>query len=153
VFKQVRSLTLTKEGQGEVTPSPATGPYLDGAVVTLNAVPATGWEFAGWSGDASGASNPLSITLDNNKSVKALFRAVAAEPARLEWQVTDTGVVRLLARGKSGARHRLESSLNLTTWSAEGATTVTTTGDGTPVEVPIGSQTPIVRFFRLILAP
>jgi uncharacterized repeat protein (TIGR02543 family) len=44
--------------------------------VDLEAVPATGWEFDGWSGDLSGDTNPTSISMDGDKSVTATFTEV-----------------------------------------------------------------------------
>jgi len=49
------------------------GIYTAGTSVTFTAIPAPGYTFAGWSGDASGASNPITVTLDANKSVMANF--------------------------------------------------------------------------------
>jgi uncharacterized repeat protein (TIGR02543 family) len=43
------------------------------STVTLTAVPYSGYLFTGWTGDASGSSNPLSLTMDANKSVQANF--------------------------------------------------------------------------------
>jgi uncharacterized repeat protein (TIGR02543 family) len=64
-------LTTTVSGQGTV--SPASGTYNQGATATLTATPAQGWQFAGWSGAASGTTNPLIITMDGNKTVTATF--------------------------------------------------------------------------------
>ena len=50
------------------------GGYTAGTVVQLTAVPNTGYVFSSWSGDASGTSNPVSVTMDGNKSVTANMR-------------------------------------------------------------------------------
>ena len=39
----------------------------------LTAVPAGGYVFSGWSGDASGTTNPLTVTMNANKSITATF--------------------------------------------------------------------------------
>src|SRR5262249_22184824 len=39
----------------------------------LTATPATNWNFAGWSGDATGSANPLTVTMDANKAITATF--------------------------------------------------------------------------------
>jgi uncharacterized delta-60 repeat protein len=54
----------------------ADGKYTAGTVVQLSAVPAAGFSFLGWSGGASGSANPISITMDADKSVTASFRGV-----------------------------------------------------------------------------
>ncbi len=46
------SLTANTIGSGSVDLSQS-GPYAGGEVVTLNAIPDTGWQFDGWSGDLS----------------------------------------------------------------------------------------------------
>src|SRR5690606_9905908 len=47
-------------------------------VVQVTSVPNTGYLFLNWSGDASGTLNPVTITMDGDKSVTANFRAVSA---------------------------------------------------------------------------
>jgi len=65
-------------GTGSVSASP--GPncgsqYTAGTNVTLTANPNSGYTFSYWSGDASGASNPTTITMNGNKNVTANFTA------------------------------------------------------------------------------
>jgi uncharacterized repeat protein (TIGR02543 family) len=49
------------------------GNYELGATAILTATPNPGYTFAGWTGDASGTTNPLSITMDADKTVGATF--------------------------------------------------------------------------------
>ena len=58
---------------GSIGRSPDQPAYLDGSSVMLTATPTTGWHFVGWSGDASGVTNPLSIAMDADKNVTASF--------------------------------------------------------------------------------
>jgi uncharacterized repeat protein (TIGR02543 family) len=73
------SLALTGTGDGSVKVDgalqalPWSGSFAWGSVVSLEAVPAEGYEFAGWSGDLSGDDNPTAITMDGDKSVVAGF--------------------------------------------------------------------------------
>ena len=69
-----RTLTINATN-GTVTsnPIPTNGTYVDGTVVGLTATPATGYQFDGWSGDASGTSSSVSITMDADKTVTASF--------------------------------------------------------------------------------
>jgi len=57
------------------TTSPAPGTYIHdyGAVVSIAATASAGYRFGSWSGDASGAGNPIAITMDANKTVTANF--------------------------------------------------------------------------------
>jgi len=68
------TLKITIEGEGDVGQDPS-APYYQGddTEVTLNATPASGWAFAGWSGDITSSDNPLAITMDANTSVTATF--------------------------------------------------------------------------------
>lgn len=54
-------------------PNPASGRYDEGENVTLTAVAKTGWEFDGWSGDATGNEESVSIKMDKDKNVTAKF--------------------------------------------------------------------------------
>jgi uncharacterized repeat protein (TIGR02543 family) len=67
------TLTTNIVGSGTVTRDPDQATYEPGTPVTLTAVPAGGYTFSGWSGDASGLDNPLSITMDANKNITATF--------------------------------------------------------------------------------
>jgi uncharacterized repeat protein (TIGR01451 family) len=65
-------LTVNVVGNGTVNQNPLP-PYGVGDVVTLTAIPDAGWNFAGWSGDLSGTTNPITITLTGDKTVTATF--------------------------------------------------------------------------------
>ena len=69
------TLTVNAGSGGGVTLNPTGGSYASGSVVTLTAVPATGYLFYGWSGDVSGSTNPATITMNGNKFVTATFVA------------------------------------------------------------------------------
>lgn len=66
-------LTTAATGEGTVEHSPRKDRYDCGEPVTLQAVPATGWEFVEWRGDLTGNTNPATVTLAASKSVEALF--------------------------------------------------------------------------------
>ena len=55
--------------------SPSSGTYDTGSSVTLMATPSGDYEFVSWSGDASGVSPTVTITMDSDKSVTASFVA------------------------------------------------------------------------------
>jgi hypothetical protein len=68
------SLTITG-ANGSVSQSPAKASYSYGETVTLQATASKHYHFTGWSGDLSGAANPVTITLDGNKTIVAGFAA------------------------------------------------------------------------------
>lgn len=68
------TLTLSTQGMGAITVSPPTGgPYLSNSIVTLTATAKDGWIFAGWTGDSTGSTNPLELTMTSDQSVGAMF--------------------------------------------------------------------------------
>jgi len=81
------SLAVTQEGQGTVTVSPNKNRYNEGETVLLQATPATGWLFAGWSGSLSSHSASASLFMDSDKSVTAHFK----QPVTLSTAVQGKG--------------------------------------------------------------
>jgi len=67
------TLTITTDGSGSVTKNPNQTTYNYGQVVTLTAVPETGWAFSSWTGDLTGSQNPTTITMNGNKVVITHF--------------------------------------------------------------------------------
>ncbi|MCK5159001.1 MAG: hypothetical protein KAR08_07580, partial [Candidatus Heimdallarchaeota archaeon] len=68
------TLAINSGNGGTVNPSSGTYIYDAGTEVIITAVPENGYRFSEWSGDASGTANPITITMDSDKSVKANFR-------------------------------------------------------------------------------
>lgn len=67
------ALDIVINGQGTVQQNPNKPTYQSGETVTLTAVPASGYRFAGWSGDLSGTQNPAQVVMNGNKSIVASF--------------------------------------------------------------------------------
>jgi hypothetical protein len=68
-----KHLVVNIEGLGEVTLNPEGSPYTHLTQVTLTPVPHEDFAFSTWSGDASGAANPLVVTMDSDKTITANF--------------------------------------------------------------------------------
>jgi hypothetical protein len=68
------SLVLSATSGGTTDPVPGTYTRDAGSQVTIKANPNTSYEFSGWSGDASGTENPLTVKFDSDKSITANFR-------------------------------------------------------------------------------
>jgi len=72
--QQYVSLTVSINGTGcSVTKNPNRATYTYGTYVQLTAVAASGWTFSGWSGDLTGTTNPILITMKSNKTITANF--------------------------------------------------------------------------------
>ena len=55
---------------GDVFPSQGT--YKEGSSAILNATPKGEYQFDSWSGDASGSSNSIEVTVDDNKNLSLI---------------------------------------------------------------------------------
>lgn len=67
------SVTTNPAAGGTVTNSPSGSSFTPGTIVTMTATAATGYTFSGWSGAVNGTTNPITVTMDGNKSVTATF--------------------------------------------------------------------------------
>ena len=72
-------LTVNTAGSGSVTLDPAGGTYDEGTPVELTAVPSSGWQFAGWTGDVDDPDAAVTtIVMDADKAVTANFTAMTS---------------------------------------------------------------------------
>ncbi|MFP4013941.1 MAG: carbohydrate binding domain-containing protein [Chitinispirillaceae bacterium] len=69
------TLSITQPEGGEITASPSKELYEKGEDVTLTATPREGGAFMKWTGDASGTKPSVTITVNRNMNVSALFAA------------------------------------------------------------------------------
>jgi uncharacterized repeat protein (TIGR02543 family) len=67
------TLTVNSVGNGEVIVDPDRDVYSWDEVVTLTANADPGWSFTGWSGDLSGSTNPITVTMTGNRVITATF--------------------------------------------------------------------------------
>jgi len=67
------SLTIAASGNGTTSPAAGTNSYAAGTTVNVTATPSSGYVFSGWSGAASGTSNPVSIVITGNTTLTASF--------------------------------------------------------------------------------
>jgi len=60
-------------GEVRLRPPPPAEGYTEGAEVNLFAFAEAGFKFARWEGNVTGSTNPVSIMMDGNKTVTAVF--------------------------------------------------------------------------------
>ncbi len=75
------SSTCVPADGGQIIPS--AGEYDKGARIDIQAIPANGFVFHHWEGDASGESQNVSVVLDENKGLIAVFRTLLPAEANL----------------------------------------------------------------------
>jgi uncharacterized repeat protein (TIGR02543 family) len=67
------TLAVDASGNGSTSPAPGAHTYAPGAAVQVTATPTGGATFAGWSGAATGTGNPVTVTMDGDKTLTATF--------------------------------------------------------------------------------
>ena len=123
-------LTVLPSTNGTVEVNPAKSVYTIGDTVTFTAVPAPGYAFAGWSGDASGTMNPLVLALNTNTLITANF--AVAPPTNLApvfQAVAQSGGTLTLTWGTvTGQTYQVQYTTNLAQpdWSNLGDATLAT---------------------------
>lgn len=108
-------LYMSAEGEGTIAADPPSGVYDAGQEVTLTASPGPFEVFKEWSGDISGTSNPVTITMDQNKEVTAVFETLSINTIQIYiegegrvladppgWSYLDNTPVTLTAEPDSG---------------------------------------------------
>ncbi len=75
-YFSINYFTLTLVAvNGSVQKLPNQSQYAHGTSVQLTAVPNSTYHFLSWSGDTSGAENPITISMNRNKTITATFEA------------------------------------------------------------------------------
>ncbi|MBO2008207.1 InlB B-repeat-containing protein [Hymenobacter negativus] len=135
------SYTLTTAASpaagGTITRSPNATSYAAGTVVTLTAVPAAGYVFAGWSGAASGSSATTTVTVTANSTATATFTPSTATTYTLTTTASPTAGG-TITRSPNASSYAAGTVVTLTATAAAGyafsgwsgastATTATTT--------------------------
>ena len=116
-------LTTNVLGEGSITETIInTGKSTDydsGTIVSLEAIPAKGYYFTGWSGALSGDTNPAELTIDRPKSVTATFKKLSFE---LRIQTVGEGSVseQIIETGKS-TDYLYDTNVRLTATPEEGS--------------------------------
>ena len=117
------ALALVAEGGGKVAATPAANRYSSGASVRVTAQPDLGQEFVGWSGDAAGSSNPLTVAMSQSKAITAVF----TKRPRLRVGTALEGLIeegfRLTLTGEFGKQYEILGSTDLVNWMQAGTLT------------------------------
>ena len=73
-FTLKATLTLQTSAHGTTSPAPGPHDYVRNSNAVVWADPDSNCYFTGWTGDASGTANPLTVKMSRNKTVKANFK-------------------------------------------------------------------------------
>lgn len=88
------SLT-TNAVNGTVGKAPDLARYNHGNSVVITATPASGYVFSSWSGDATGITNPLTVSMTGNKNITANFTAIPANTYTLSVNAVNGSVTKV----------------------------------------------------------
>jgi len=66
-------LTISVSGNGTTDPAPGVHTYYKNQEATITAIPDSGYVLDHWEGAASGSANPVTVVMNSNKSVTAVF--------------------------------------------------------------------------------
>lgn len=148
-------LTVLPSANGTVAIDPAKSVYAIGDTVTLTAVPANGYVFASWGGDASGGMNPLVFALSTNTLISASF--ALAPPTNfgpvLQTVTQFAGTFTFTWSTVTGRTYQVQYSTDLlqTDWSNLGSPAVAT--NTTMSASDTIASGPAQRWYRVALLP
>jgi len=134
-------------GSGAVTADPDQSVYDYGTVITLTASADTGSLFTGWSGDASGSTNPVSVTMTGNSIVTATFTLdptptpTATPTSSPTLTPTPTATATPAHTPTKTATPTITTTASSTS-TATSTVTITPTSSPTPTQTPTASNTP-----------
>ena len=137
---------------GTALKNPLLVSYTSGANVQITATPNTGYSFTGWSGDATGSLNPLSVAMNANKNITANF-ALTGSGFTLNVVAVNGSVLKNpnLLSYTSGTSVILTATPNsgfkFTGWSGDG------TGSVSPLTVIMNSNKNITANFIADIVP
>jgi N-acetylneuraminic acid mutarotase len=125
------ALKITAATGGLVTQLPKKERYNDDEIVVLNAAPLEGWAFKGWSADTVSLSNPLTLKMDTDKTITALFARVPKEGPLITNITVTTGKSYPLTDMHSGLVYYTDRAYTIEDVPAmlEGAATIGTAND------------------------
>ncbi len=122
------ALTVVINGHGQVTVDPRANVYSTERGVMLSAMADPGQSFLGWSGDASGTQNPLSLTMTQSKVVNANFTGSASvQLDRAKGDGLTSAGFRFSILSDPQLAWQVRVSSNLTSWQGLGTVTNSST--------------------------
>ena len=149
----LNTYTLTVNAvNGTVSKAPDQTRYNHGSNVVLTATPAAGYVFSSWSGDATGTTNPLTVSMTSNKNITANFTAIPVN----SFTLTVNAVNGSVAKVANQPTYTSGSTVVLTATPAAGYTFSSWSGDATgsvnPLTVTMNANKNITANFTPLAA-
>ena len=145
------TLTVNIVGSGSVAKNPNKSSYNQGEQVQLTATPVSGYSFSNWTGDASGTANPVTVTMNGNKTVTATFTLIPPTQYTLTVNIVGSGSV---AKNPNKSSYNQGEQVQLTATPVSGYSFSNWTGDASgtanPVTVTMNGNKTVTATFTLI---
>ena len=136
------NLTLDSTAGGNLNIS--SGTYDENAAVTLIAYPDEGYKFIGWSGSTDENTNPLIVSITNDKSIKANFEEQIKEVVGANGDFSGVGKWEIRSLSKSNASNRSAvCDLSEIIFRTNGSFTIVTSTTTTTGRFSVDSNTTI----------
>jgi hypothetical protein len=143
------ALNLGVSGNGRVSANPQQPTYTSGQSVLLTATPDTNQTFLGWTGDATGTQNPLTVSMTQSKTIAGNFTRGPKLTLNGTTSLSDDGF-RFTLGGELGSKYEIDGSSNLVNW----VPLVTLTNSAGVIQFTDPSATNgLFRFYRAIGVP
>jgi M6 family metalloprotease-like protein len=149
---EVLRTAVNNASLGTTRPAPGTYTYGNGADVQIRALPAQYCTFTGWSGDASGKANPVTIHMDGDKSVTANFipgkaLQIAVNNAALGTTRPAPGTHKYEDKANAQVRALPAQYCTFTGWSGDAS------GKANPVTIHMDRDKRVTASFKLVNPP
>ncbi|MEF8873213.1 MAG: CARDB domain-containing protein [Candidatus Thermoplasmatota archaeon] len=121
-------LTINIDGEGSTDPSEGTHTYPEGEEVTVEATPDAGWYFVEWTGDHMGTDKVINITMNENKSITAVFEE-EDQSVRYELTIDSTEGGEVIQPGEGTSEYDEGETVDLEAEADDGYEFVEWTGE------------------------
>jgi len=149
-FPSGYALTIQASTGGTTNPTPGTYTYDQGTQIQVTAIPDTNCEFVNWTGSISSTQNPVTVTMDSDKTVKANFRVKPKLTIQAGTGGTTNPIpgVYYYATGTTVQVTAIPNTYSIFINWSESAT-----GSANPVSLTMDSDKSLYAHFRYIYAP
>ena len=146
----IYNLTVSSNPSVGGTTDLSSGTYEYNTHLTINAIPADGYVFSGWSGSVTGTANPINITMNSDKTVVANFKrqgVVLGYTQNLS-KVTLTATMYYNDQPVAGKNITFYDKLNTSSsFSSKGSATTNSNGVATKTfTASVGNHTAYAKF-------
>ena len=149
-FAQITYTLVVITINGSVAKVPSQTTYNSGATVMLTPTPNTGYTFTSWSGDATGSTNPLTVTMDANKNITANYTLNT-------FTLNVTAINGTVVKNPNQTTFNSGSTVSLTATPNTGYAFTSWSGDATgstnPLTMTMNANKNITANFTLLVVP